>query len=319
MSTTPRVVTIRLPGHRAVRRARALVAAAAVAFSVGVSPETGRTAAPPPASPPPLLLAVSAAPGPPPDWQPHGLLGAETPDRDADLPGPVVGVLSGRAPAAGIPVRVLAAYRFAADRMAQTQPRCGLPWWLLAGIGRIESAHASGGRVDDDGRTRGPILGPRLDGSLAGTRVITDSDGGALDLDAAYDRAVGPMQFLPGTWRAFGRDGDGDGAADPHDVDDAALAAAVYLCARGDDLTTEAGMAAAVLRYNASAAYVRSVLGWAYAYRDGAAPVPGDAGVVLVAADVPVAEPSPSTSVTVIPTAPVVTPTAEPAPPSVPP
>ncbi len=47
-----------------------------------------------------------------------------------------------------------------------------------------------------------------------------------------YDRAVGPMQFLPGTWGRWGSDGDRDGVSDPQDVDDAALAAARYLCER---------------------------------------------------------------------------------------
>ena len=102
----------------------------------------------------------------------------------------------------GIPSLVLDAYRRAAGSLQGTDPGCGLPWWLLAGIGRIESGQASGGRVDAAGTTRGMILGPRLDGSVAGTAVIRDTDGGALDLDPTYDRAVGPMQFLPGTWRS---------------------------------------------------------------------------------------------------------------------
>jgi len=37
---------------------------------------------------------------------------------------------------------------------------------------------------------------------------ITATDGGLMDRDTAYDRAVGPMQFLPGTWRAVGTDAD---------------------------------------------------------------------------------------------------------------
>ena len=45
------------------------------------------------------------------------------------------------------------------------------------------------------------------------------------------DRAVGPMQFLPASWARYGADGNGDGVRDPHQLDDAALAAAAYLCA----------------------------------------------------------------------------------------
>ena len=42
------------------------------------------------------------------------------------------------------------------------------------------------------------------------------------------------MQFIPSTWRTWQTDGDGDGVADPNDIDDAALAAAGYLCQSGD-------------------------------------------------------------------------------------
>ncbi|MFP5334438.1 MAG: lytic murein transglycosylase [Actinomycetes bacterium] len=226
------------------------------------------------------LLAVSAEPGPLPERTPDGLVRTVQPGAAR---GGVGVVAAGSVTATGIPARVLEAYHAAALTTALSDPTCGLPWWLLAGIGRVESGHAAGGRVDAAGRTRGEILGPRLDGSLAGTKVIGDSDGGALDGDAAYDRAVGPMQFLPGTWRGFGADGDGDGSADPHDIDDAAAAAAGYLCAGGADLTTEAGMVRAVLRYNASRSYVEKVLSWGYAYRDGARPVPGQQGVIQAA------------------------------------
>lgn len=188
----------------------------------------------------------------------------------------------------GIPTTVLAAYESAATTMARVDPSCHLPWWLLAGIGRIESGHAGGGRVTADGTTRGRILGPRLDGSWAGTSVILDSDGGALDGDPTYDRAVGPMQFLPGTWRSWGRDGNGDGVADPNNVYDAALAAGAYLCAGGRDLATDAGIASAVLSYNYSQSYLQSVVTWGRAYRDGVTPTPDSAG------DVPAPPPSPS-------------------------
>jgi membrane-bound lytic murein transglycosylase B len=196
----------------------------------------------------------------------------------------------------GIPDLVLAAYRRAADLLATTDPSCGITWDLLAGIGKVESSHARGGRVDAGGRTWTPILGPRLDG--VSTATIRDSDGGALDGDAVWDRAVGPMQFIPGTWRAFGADGDGDGRADPHDIDDAALAAGRYLCLGSADLTTDAGRTAALLRYNRSMAYVAKVLGWAKAYASGqvrpTAVLPADAPTapVLAAALTPTGTPT---------------------------
>jgi len=175
----------------------------------------------------------------------------------------------GSALSRGIPSLVLDAYRRAAVSLQDSDPGCGLPWWLLAGIGRVESGQASGGRVDAAGTTRGMILGPRLDGSMAGTAVIRDTDGGALDLDPTYDRAVGPMQFLPGTWRLFASDGNADGRSDPHNVYDAALTAGRYLCASGGDLRTPTGLATAVLSYNYSTTYLSAVLAWGLAYRDG--------------------------------------------------
>ena len=70
--------------------------------------------------------------------------------------------------------------------------------------------------------------------------------------DPEWDHAVGPLQFLPSTWETWGRDGDGDGTADPQDLDDAAAAAAAYLCGAGQDLTTGPGWSAAVYAYNHS-------------------------------------------------------------------
>ena len=76
------------------------------------------------------------------------------------------------------------------------------------------------------------------------------------------------MQFLRSTWARWAADGDGDGTADVDDLDDAALAAARYLCAFRTDLGTGAGWVAAVRSYNHSDAYVRSVWDAATAYAD---------------------------------------------------
>jgi membrane-bound lytic murein transglycosylase B len=193
----------------------------------------------------------------------------------------------------GIPVTVLAAYRKAEANLAAAKPSCHLPWWVLAGIGRIESGHASGGRVDGNGTTRGRILGIALDGSVPGTAVVLDSDGGRWDGDATYDRAVGPMQFLPSSWRVWGKDGNGDGVADPNNVFDAATGAGYLLCSAGD-LADPATLSRAVLMYNHSAAYVASVLRWGAAYRDGVTPSPDSAGVVPAG---PVQQPASTPSV----------------------
>jgi hypothetical protein len=108
-----------------------------------------------------------------------------------------------------------------------------------------------------------PILGPRLTGGPYA--VVRDTDGGAYDGDPVYDRAVGPMQFIPSTWAHWGADGNGDGRDDPDNVFDAALAAGRYLCAGGRDLSDPAQLDRAVLGYNASQEYLRTVRAW-YAY-----------------------------------------------------
>ncbi|WP_377107767.1 lytic transglycosylase domain-containing protein [Propionicimonas sp. T2.31MG-18] len=169
------------------------------------------------------------------------------------------------AAAAGIPQRALLAYASATVTVSAEQPGCGLSWNTLAGIGAVESAHASHGGTHllDSGFTRPAILGPSLNGRGVGT--IRDTDNGALDGDRVWDRAVGPMQFIPSTWRRWGADGNGDGRADPNQIDDAALTAARYLCASGS-LTTPERWRAAVLSYNHSGAYVDAVAAAANTY-----------------------------------------------------
>ena len=87
------------------------------------------------------------------------------------------------------------------------------------------------------------------------------------DGDGQYDRAMGPLQFLPGTWRWAGRDGDGDGRRDPQNVFDAALATAGYLCLGGRDLSRAGDLRSAVLSYNQSGDYHSAVLEWVSYFR----------------------------------------------------
>jgi membrane-bound lytic murein transglycosylase B len=172
--------------------------------------------------------------------------------------------------ALGIPTMALTAYRNAERMMAGADPGCGISWNLLAGIGRIESQHANGGATDARGTAIRPIYGPTLDGTLPGNEVIVQSGGGGR---VSYARAMGPMQFLPGTWARYASDGDGDGQADPQNLYDATLAAARYLCSGGLNLRDESQVLSSILRYNNSMPYARNVLGWAAAYATGVVPV----------------------------------------------
>ena len=140
-------------------------------------------------------------------------------------------------------------------------PRCGLSWTTLAGIGYAESVHGTlGGRgLDPDGRSSTLVVGPALDGTGRTAVVRPTRASSARHGDPVWDHAIGPLQFIGSTWATWGSDGDHDGVRDPGDLDDAALAAARYLCADGHDLATGPGWSAAVLSYNHDPAYVLTV------------------------------------------------------------
>ncbi len=248
----------------------------------------------------PLIFAgaVGAAaprfPGPPPQVHDTGIIPvAAVASSSRDLSGPAVvavkrsppsfhiaaaAVASAPPPAVvvntpgtlGIPAMALSAYRNAERMMAGAYPGCGVSWNLLAGIGRIESMHANGGATDGRGTAVRPIYGPSLDGTLPGNEVIVQNSGGGR---ISYARAMGPMQFLPGTWSRYASDGDGDGVADPQNLYDATLAAARYLCSGGLNLRDPSQVLAAILRYNNSMPYARNVMGWAAAYATGVVPI----------------------------------------------
>jgi membrane-bound lytic murein transglycosylase B len=168
---------------------------------------------------------------------------------------------------ADFPLVALDAYHRAADTLAREQPSCGVQWWALAGISKVEGRHGTfgGSSLDRYGNTTRRIIGIPLDGNN-NTAVISDTDGGALDGDPVHDRAVGPMQFIPSTWRRFASDGNGNGSADPHNLYDASLAAARYLCRASGGLTGDGGLRVAYLAYNRSTAYVEQVLTYSRMY-----------------------------------------------------
>ncbi|HET7798809.1 MAG TPA: lytic transglycosylase domain-containing protein [Humibacillus xanthopallidus] len=149
---------------------------------------------------------------------------------------------------------------------------CHLPVTLLAAIGEVESSSLRGRTLDAHHDVVPPVIGPALSGN--GFASIRDTDGGRLDGDPVWDHAVGPMQFIPSTWRAWGADGNGDGVADPQNIEDATLTAARYLCAGGRDLSRASDLAQAVLSYNGSQRYLATVIGLMDAVMSGADAAP---------------------------------------------
>lgn len=182
-------------------------------------------------------------------------------------------VLAGRGPVSlggdRIPRAAYDAYREASALASSTADRCAVDWSVLAGIGRVESDH---GRVDGprrlllDSTVVPPIRGPLLDGT-DGRAAIPDTDGGVLDGNAAWDRAMGPLQFIPATWAELGRDGNGDGRADPDNLRDAALTAAAHLCLREPgDYSNRDELRRALVAYNPSGRYADDVIAWSDRY-----------------------------------------------------
>lgn len=166
-----------------------------------------------------------------------------------------------------VPARALQAYGVADQSVKREQPDCNLSWVTIAGLARIESNHGRyrGATIAGNGDVTPRIIGVPLDGT-GGNRTIGDTDGGVLDGDSTLDRAVGPLQFIPSTWAKWRSDGNGDGVADPNNIDDAALAAGRYLCANERDLATGPGWRSAVLSYNNSDEYGRRVYAAADSY-----------------------------------------------------
>ncbi|WP_257203308.1 lytic transglycosylase domain-containing protein [Corynebacterium cystitidis] len=200
---------------------------------------------------------------PPPPIDVHGP--GRTADFLADWAAPI-------ADATNVDPQAIRAYGNAALIAQDAWPECNLQWNTLAGIGWVETRHGTytgdaftRGRLDANGYATPPIIGPALDGS-PGFAEIRDTDSGLLDGDTAYDRAVGPMQFIPESFSKYGRDANGNGVPEPQQIDDAALSAANLLCAGGRDLSVPEDWQQAVLSYNHSNDYVVKVRDAAAAY-----------------------------------------------------
>lgn len=143
---------------------------------------------------------------------------------------------------ADIPSELLPVYRDAAEAT------CAMRWAVLAAVGKVETDH---------GRS-----------SLPGVHSGANDAG-----------AMGPMQFLAGTWAAYGVDGNNDGTADVYDVVDAIWGAANYLCASGAGESER--LRGAIWAYNHAEWYVEKLLAQAAAYEAAPAVGTGDARVLV--------------------------------------
>jgi cell wall-associated NlpC family hydrolase len=113
----------------------------------------------------------------------------------------------------------------------------GVPWPVLAAIGKTESDHGRG----------------------KGSGIRSGANGAG---------AMGPMQFQAPTWAAYGVDGNGDGKQDVYEPADAILGAAHLLKADGAPQHLDA----ALFQYNHADWYVRAIRALATAYAGGIPP-----------------------------------------------
>lgn len=176
----------------------------------------------------------------------------------------------------GIPTPALTAYRRAADLLDDADPGCHLTWTVLAAIGRVESNHGqiNKSQLSVKGLATPAIFGPRLTGE-DGTTKVADTDDGIIDHDEVVDRGVGPMQFVPATWKVVAVDADGDDRRNPQDMTDAATGVGIHLCSGAGDLADPQGLRTALLRFNHFTAYADLVTEVTQAYGNGTFSVKG--------------------------------------------
>lgn len=200
------------------------------------------------------IVPVTPAPGTPPRGPAAAPAGiptdplAQFPPDVTVPPGQPSPVLAAEGPLA-VPELVYYAYRAAEMQLQIDTPGCGLPWNLLAAVGRLESGHADGGRTD--------VLG-----TLSTPRVSPNGE-------------LGPMQLPAAVWEQYAADGNADGRTDPQNVFDQSLAAGHWMCANEANLREPEGRARAIALFDPRPEYRVNVEAWSAAYEKGAATSPG--------------------------------------------
>jgi membrane-bound lytic murein transglycosylase B len=259
-----RIAPTEPPPSRSGRRAPAvalvlLVAVLLAGALIGrlTAPRTSVTAVPTPTGTDAVIATV-------PPFAPPPSSVSTVPDRPADALAPWASRVGA---VVDIPVVAVQAYGYAQLVLHSARPDCHLGWTTLAGIGEVASHHgqAGGAVLDRGGRSTPPIVGPPLDGR-DGRALVTDTDAGAFDGDANYDRSMGPLLLLPAMWSTYASDGDDDQIQDPYDIDDASIAVGRLLCAGNEDLNQLSGWTAAVARLQQGEEYARAVFRAADSY-----------------------------------------------------
>ncbi|MDO5097532.1 MAG: hypothetical protein Q4D85_02155 [Corynebacterium sp.] len=160
-----------------------------------------------------------------------------------------------------IPPRSLQAYAYASVTMSESG--CDVGWQTLAAIGYVASNHGfiAGATVDNDGTTSRKLR----DLKFVGNEAVADTDEGMLDGDPTMDVGMGPMQIKATAWEKFGESAQPDTVPSPDNIDDASLAIARQLCAKGS-LNTPAAWDNGMKLVNPNPDFIKAVHAKAHEY-----------------------------------------------------
>lgn len=168
-------------------------------------------------------------------------------DEEGDVPSPQVD-----ASTAENPVQLAAASRSTAD---------------CTGFGIAGSADLAAGVVPPEFepwlRRAGSVC-PEIDTPLLAAQLQQENNfRHGENAPVSPSGAMGPAQFMPGTWATWGKDYDGDGKADPNSIGDAVMSQATFMCALHQEVSSIDGdpIALTLAAYNAGSGAVQQYRG----------------------------------------------------------